>query len=65
MVGVPVGTLYADQRCRFLLYLQYKFSDDLPLFGTAAMSEVVPAALILGHSFVKRLKRDLHQGFDS
>ena len=36
-----------------------------PLLGAAAMSEVVPTALILGHSFVKRLKRDLHQGFDS
>ena len=29
------------------------------------MSEVVPTALIQGHSFVKRLQRDLHRGFDS
>ena len=29
------------------------------------MSEVVPTALILGHSFVKRLQRDLNRGFDS
>ena len=28
------------------------------------MSEVVPTALILGHFFVKELKRGLHQGFD-
>ena len=41
------------------------YPDDLPLFGTAAMSEVVPTALILGHSFLKRLKCDLHQSFDS
>ena len=41
------------------------FQTIPPLLGAAAMSEVVPTALILGHSFVKRLKRDLHQGFDS
>ena len=41
------------------------FQPILPLLGTAAMSEVVPTALILGHSFVERLKRDLHQCFDS
>ena len=35
------------------------------LLGTVTMSEVVPTALILGHSFVKRLQRDLHQGFES
>ena len=29
------------------------------------MAEVVPKALILGHSFVRRLKRDLELGFDS
>ena len=29
------------------------------------MSAVVPTALILGHSFVKRLQWDLHRGFDS
>lgn len=28
------------------------------------MAEVVPKALILGHSFVRRLKRDLELGFD-
>ena len=28
------------------------------------MAEVVPKALILGHSFVRRLKRDLDSGFD-
>ena len=28
------------------------------------MAEVVPKALILGHSFVRRLKRDLDLGFD-
>ena len=28
------------------------------------MTEVVSKALILGHSFVKRLKRDLELGFD-
>ena len=36
-----------------------------PLLGAGAMSEVVPSAPILGHSYVKRLRRDLHQGFDS
>ena len=41
------------------------FQTIPPLLGAAAMSEIVPTALILGHSFVKRLKRDLHQGFDS
>ena len=29
------------------------------------MAKVVPNALILGHSFVRRLKRDLELGFDS
>ena len=29
------------------------------------MAEVVPKALILGHSFVWRLKLDLELGFDS
>ena len=29
------------------------------------MAEVVPKALILGHSFVRHLKRDLELGFDS
>ena len=29
------------------------------------MAEVVPKALILGHSFVRRLRRDLELGFDS
>ena len=29
------------------------------------MSEVVPTALILGNSFVKRLQRNLHWGFNS
>ena len=28
------------------------------------MAEVVPKALILGHSFVRRLKNDLDSGFD-
>ena len=28
------------------------------------MAEVVPKALILGHSFVTRLKHDLDSGFD-
>ena len=28
------------------------------------MAEVVPKALILGHSFVRRLKPDLELGFD-
>ena len=28
------------------------------------MAAAAPTALILGHSFVKRLKRDLHSGFD-
>ena len=41
------------------------FQTIPPLLRAAAMSEVVKTALILGHSFVKRLKRDLHQGFDS
>ena len=41
------------------------FQTIPPLLRAAAMSEVVTTALILGHSFVKRLKRDLHQGFDS
>ena len=29
------------------------------------MAEVVPKALIFGHSFVRRLKCDLELGFDS
>ena len=33
--------------------------------GAAAMSEVVPTALILGHSFVRRFKHNLHQGSGS
>ena len=41
------------------------FQTISPLLRAAAVSEVVTTALILGHSFVKRLKRDLHQGFDS
>ena len=41
------------------LYSQYTFSDDLSMLGAVAMSEVVPTTL------VKRLKCNLHQGFDS
>ena len=34
------------------------------IFNTMAGASSVPTALILGHSFVKRLQRDLRAGFD-
>ena len=42
------------------------FQTIPPLLGAAPMSEVVPTALILGHSFVKRLNfvRSLCYGAD-
>lgn len=47
------------------LHVFFSYKVRYPFLNYSSMAGVAPTALVLGHSFVKRLQRELYSGFDA